>query len=281
MRKRRMKRREHMVYKNNFWNQLRKERGISFSALGKILNCSTTAVRYYFMGYRMPSPDIVQKLCEGFDVDFEKGMQEFKDMYKAYKAGHKTSNSENTGVKSAGRTNAFKKDPNNFWKCKIQAAGKTYKDVVNDTGLGYSSVQTYFRGVSMPSKSAVKTLCDYFSVDYGIGYAEFEKIYNAAHTKESDEPIEPISPEPETYSIPELDMDSYILFISSQADEILKQLYNKLTYAEFKNVAKQLSNAAAYSEGAKSTSLLESIYNVVDCPTFVHIVRVLDQEVEF
>lgn len=301
-----------MVYKNNFWNQLRKERGLSFSALGKILNCSTTAVRYYFMGYRMPSLDLVEKLCEGFNVDLDKGMQEFRDMHKAYKAGHLQETTTRAkpvnGNGLYGKTNAFKADPNNFWKCKLQAAGKTFKDVVKDTGLGYSSVQMYFRGFVMPSDTAIKTLCDYFSVDFDTGRTEFENIYKAwgennpdfiAHSntyrRKSGESksvsqstevaklTEPATSDIELSSIKaECSNASYVVYtITEQADEILKQLYNKLSYAEFKNVAKQLSTATAGLESAKNTSLLESIYNVVDCSTFLHIVRVLDQEVEF
>ena len=298
-----------MVYKNNFWNQLRKDRGMTFSALGKILNCSTTAVRYYFMGYRMPSLELVEKLCEGFNVDLEKGMQEFRDMYKAYKAGHKSTNaSDGRGKHTAGKANAFKADPNNFWKCKLQASGKTFKDVVKDTGLGYSSVQTYFRGFAMPSDTAIKTLCDYFSVDFDTGRTEFENIYKAwgennpdfiaygnTYRRKSGESksvsrstevaklTEPATSDIELSSIKaECSNASYVVYtITEQADEILKQLYNKLSYAEFKNVAKQLSKVTAYSGSAKNTNLLESIYNVVDCPTFLHIVRVLDQEVEF
>lgn len=306
-----------MVYKNNFWNQLRKERGLSFSTIAKILNCSNTAVRYYFMGYRMPSTDIVQKLCEGFNVEFETGMQEFRNMYKAYKAGHSQETAPKkvktaTGNGLYGKTNAFKADPNNFWKCTLQTSGKTFRDVAKDTGLGYSSIQMYFRGFVMPSEGVVKRLCDYFSVDYSEGLAEFKAIYRAwgeanpefeafrnTYRRKSEGSKSPRRAtvqgaltdvaaklsEPATVDIeqPVIEVEnSYVVYaITEQADEILKQLYNKLSYAEFKNVASQLSKVAAYSGSVKDTSLLESIYNVVDCPTFVHIVRVLDQEVAF
>lgn len=82
---RRQRRTKHAVYKDNLWNKMRRDRGLTFKDIGAILGVSSETVRRYFIGSQMPRKEQIQVLCEGFNVDVEEGTLEFRKMHKSWK----------------------------------------------------------------------------------------------------------------------------------------------------------------------------------------------------
>jgi transcriptional regulator with XRE-family HTH domain len=68
------------TYKDNFWSRLRVEKGISAKELAKLLglNCKNPSELYnWCSGKHIPPDKHIRKFCEIYDVDYEKGKQEF------------------------------------------------------------------------------------------------------------------------------------------------------------------------------------------------------------
>lgn len=65
---------------NNFWSKLRKTHNITCETIAGLLDekKDPTTVAKYFTGDCMPNDKIIQNICDIFDIDFEKGKQEFQ-----------------------------------------------------------------------------------------------------------------------------------------------------------------------------------------------------------
>lgn len=64
--------------KITFWNTLRVERNIRYCDIAELFGGGVSTYGAYFSGQLMPKDDIITKLCDLFDVDFDKGKEEFR-----------------------------------------------------------------------------------------------------------------------------------------------------------------------------------------------------------
>lgn len=64
--------------KVNFWNALRVDKNIRYKDLAELFDNGVSTWGKYFSGQIMPSDDVIEKLCDLFDVPFEKGKEEFE-----------------------------------------------------------------------------------------------------------------------------------------------------------------------------------------------------------
>lgn len=77
--------------KDTFWNRERVAKNISYKELTEILGGSIAGWGGRFSGQLMPNPLEIKHLCELFDIDLEKGTEEFKKAHALWKAErHKT-----------------------------------------------------------------------------------------------------------------------------------------------------------------------------------------------
>lgn len=77
--------------KETFWNRERVARNISYKELTELLGGSVAGWGGRFSGQLMPKPLEIKHLCELFDIDLEKGTEEFKKAHALWKAErHKT-----------------------------------------------------------------------------------------------------------------------------------------------------------------------------------------------
>lgn len=71
-----------------FWNHKRLDCNVSQQELAELLNVSDSTISNWFVGRYMPDNEIIQKICDIFDVDFQEGYKEFykaHDMYRGPK----------------------------------------------------------------------------------------------------------------------------------------------------------------------------------------------------
>lgn len=73
------------IYKDTFWNRLRLQKGIPTKQLAKMLGIKSVYFIYtWFSGQHVPSDNHIRKLCEIYEVDYEKGKQEFLDAHAGW-----------------------------------------------------------------------------------------------------------------------------------------------------------------------------------------------------
>ena len=170
--RRKVRRVDHAIYKNNFWNNLRKSRGVTFKYISDILGVPPETVRLYFIGSRMPDAEQIKTLCEGFDVDIEKGTAEFKKMRKEWKSTHKTSDTNNKT--SDTEASNVCKSPINIYKSPDYISN-TYQDYMESL---YSKI-SYKEFRRIESLLAEDGICDSFipSIYGEVDFDTFYKIY--------------------------------------------------------------------------------------------------------
>lgn len=185
-----LKRIETPVYKSNFWNNLRREREVTFQYIANILGISATMVRYYFIGARMPKPEHIKLMCEGFNVDIDQGTEEFKKIHKDWKANQ----AKKKSVAKVDKTSnpIVVKEPKvsttsgNFWRDVKASAGATYPQIAKAVGCHSATVGAFFSGFVLPKADMIARICKYFGVDVNVGTAEFEKLFNDFGVKNQD-----------------------------------------------------------------------------------------------
>lgn len=69
---------------DNFWSNLWKNSGYTSRELADKLGVSQSAFRNWFTGRYMPSKESAELVCRLFDVDYAKGMSEFRLAHKTY-----------------------------------------------------------------------------------------------------------------------------------------------------------------------------------------------------
>lgn len=254
MGKRRVKREEHAVYKNNFWNQVRKERGVTFKYIGDILGRSATMVRYYFIGKQMPPPEHIKLMCEGFNVDIEQGTEEFKKMHKEWKMAH-------------GKSATIQQDKScSFWKQKLKDAKINYKELSEIVNVPYSTLKAYFSGFALPTPEKIKNICALLDVDSDFGEAEFIRL-----NIEWGEHHPDYQKYGNTYRrivAKDTSKSKSTKSVASDTPDNLELLYGKLTYKDFKKIE------AMYDDSTKFTDILRYLYDIIDFDTFMSIVGV-------
>lgn len=249
MGKRRVQREDHAVYKNNFWNQIRKERGVSFKYIGDILGRSATMVRYYFMGKQMPPPEHIKLMCEGFNVDLEQGTAEFKKMHKTWRESH-------------GKA-TVKPKVDSFLKQKVKDAKISYKELSEIVNVPYSTLKAYFSGFALPNTDKITNICNLLDIDPAEGEAEFIRLNTAWGTTHPD--YEKYGNTYRRIADKRGTKKKATSPVEHNADDYLELLYGKVSCAEFRAISSMNFNNAE--------ELLRIIYNKVDFDTFMFVMR--------
>lgn len=68
----------------NFWTNLRLEHGLTLQDVADKLQIDTEMVAGYFSGYMVPGHNELIRLCQLFNVDYDKGLSEFKYAHSIY-----------------------------------------------------------------------------------------------------------------------------------------------------------------------------------------------------
>ena len=63
---------------NTFWSKKRVENGFKVEDIASYLNISVQTAGQYLTGQQMPPEDIIRKMCDLFDVDFNEGSLAFQ-----------------------------------------------------------------------------------------------------------------------------------------------------------------------------------------------------------
>jgi transcriptional regulator with XRE-family HTH domain len=74
----------------------------------------------------------------------------------------------------------------NFWNSVLSDNNCTQLQVADLLGTKKSTTSAYFSGFIMPKDDVIRTLCDYFNVDFDTGRSEFRKAYDAWGVSHSD-----------------------------------------------------------------------------------------------
>ena len=72
----------------------------------------------------------------------------------------------------------------------VDASGKGRNEIAKDLRFGYSSLNSWYRGVSMPNAAKVQTIADYFGVGKSAlldDAPDEESYYNAASARLANE----------------------------------------------------------------------------------------------
>lgn len=73
---------------DNFWNHTLIEKGSSHLKVADFLGAKRSTTSAYFSGFIMPNDDIIHKLCEHFDIDFDTGKSAFAEAFNAWGVAH-------------------------------------------------------------------------------------------------------------------------------------------------------------------------------------------------
>lgn len=79
-----MKKRQAKGAKDTFWNSLRVSNGLLIRDIADLLHTSVGTVGGWFSGQKIPSDSNLEKLCNLFDVDVNKGYEEFVKATRAW-----------------------------------------------------------------------------------------------------------------------------------------------------------------------------------------------------
>jgi transcriptional regulator with XRE-family HTH domain len=69
---------------NTFWSKKRVENGFKVEDIASYLEISVQTAGQYLTGQQMPSEDIIRKMCDLFDVDFNEGSLAFQHANKEW-----------------------------------------------------------------------------------------------------------------------------------------------------------------------------------------------------
>lgn len=70
--------------KQTFWNEVRVKSNCRYTDLADLLGRSPSYCSMIFSGELLPIDSIIEKLCDFFDVDFEKGKAEFETAHREW-----------------------------------------------------------------------------------------------------------------------------------------------------------------------------------------------------
>ena len=106
--------------KDTFWNQQRIENGLKLTDIADYVKLDSRKIGGYFTGQFMPPDDVIDSICDMFDIDSVRGKSEFMKAHAAWDAEHhrsvklkaSVSNETNSNVESVETENVV--DINSF-----------------------------------------------------------------------------------------------------------------------------------------------------------------------
>lgn len=200
--------------RDDFWNKQRVARGCTYEDIAIKLGMNKQTITNYFYGADMPSEKTLTKLCNWWEVDFKKGLSEFRKLHKAYGESHpeyidyyghyrkpewvekmkerkkkayrtKKNNTPSDRTKIVSTQPSCKKDKpykawskiHNFWSDLRAEKDYTLEEVADRLGKHTLTIRAYFTGHQLPSVAVVTELCNWWGVDFNEGYEEFQNAH--------------------------------------------------------------------------------------------------------
>lgn len=276
-------------YHDNFWCNLRIERNISLKVIAEKLGMKTGSVGNYFIGLTMPKDDVIEQICEIFDVPFAQGKVEFYKGCVAYKATYKqgecSSNSQPNPEYSEDTLNhkvvkkhnkkavaledktAHKVKHYTAWRNRLNESGVSATELATYLGKEKSTVIKYISGKSRPPKEITQLIADYFHVPYVQAAEEFQIAYEQYHNIEHKKPKKLADIDAESsVEIPEVVVSPAKVtrkkISAKKSDMLMKSLYGKVDAETF---------LAISTKGKISESKLRELYLTLDYDTFMEL----------
>ena len=78
------RKKEALVAKDTFWNQLRLGQGYTLVSLGDELKIDPSQLCKYFNGQVLPTTPIAVKICDKFGIDYITGAEEFNKLHEEW-----------------------------------------------------------------------------------------------------------------------------------------------------------------------------------------------------
>jgi len=86
--------------KDTFWNDLRREKGVTLREMGAALNTDQATLSHYFTGMQLPSTPTSVKICDYFGIDYAIGAEEFNKAHEAWIAENPGSKKKRSHIRS-------------------------------------------------------------------------------------------------------------------------------------------------------------------------------------
>lgn len=86
--------------KDTFWNDLRKQKGVTLKAVSAALDMDQATVSHYFTGMKLPSTPTSVKICDYFGIDYATGAAEFNKAHEAWVAENPGSKKKRSHIRS-------------------------------------------------------------------------------------------------------------------------------------------------------------------------------------
>lgn len=251
---------------NKFWNELRRNNKLTLKDISEITNIPVPTLSTYFTGRIIPNEKVLETLCNLFGVDKEKGYAEFvaanKEYHKNITNSTETVATEEVTATSEASDACDKDDSYNFWPDLVKQNSFSYHDLSVYLNVPEAKVAKYFSGEVIPNFNQIRMLCGlYGGVDLVHGSDAFKalhdrynnggsikitssdespKVDNAPRTDESLDIFEIIY-QSGKLSYKEF-LEVYKLVADKKEKEILKLLYNQLSFDEYYSISKVLAD---------------------------------------
>lgn len=278
---------------HNFWIDKKLAEGCTNGDLGALLGKDDSTISAYFIGKNMPKDDVIQTLCEYFNVDFNLGKAKFREAFDQWTEDHKDTyvakgdshqliafdwkkyrkpkSKDVKAVKSKRSKNHLGNHAkaDNFWRALRIEQGLSYEEISANTGIPSLMCQEYFSGERLPSTDRAYAICDYMGVDHDVGVAKFAEIHQKwreDHTKLSiikvPEKLDPIESPQISQPVASIS-ESCAVHTIGNLDDVLEYLYGKVDYDEFERML-TLKTVDA---------VLKALYGKVDYNLYVDLIR--------
>lgn len=178
-----------------WWNKKRMEQNVTYQELSELLNLSGSKahnISKYFIGDHLAPDEIIQKICDIFDVPFEEGKKHFLEDLRNRKG-------QDDRYTARGHYKTW-------WNEKRVKANVSYKNIIErmDTKHSQAHIVNCFIGKSMPSDYLITKICDIFDVPFDEGKSHFFNDWDGHNSK--NRLVEQIRPEEN----PEIKFDIFV-----------------------------------------------------------------------
>ena len=243
---------------HNFWINKKLAEGCTNVDLGALLGKDDSTISAYFIGKSMPKDDVIQILCEYFNVDFNLGKAKFQEAFDQWTEDHKDTyvakgdshqriafdwkKYRKSKSKKSERHLGYRAKVDNFWRALRIKQGLSYEEISANTNISSLMCKQYFSGQCLPSTDRAYAICDYMGVDHDVGVAKFAEIHQKwreDHTKLSiikvPEKLDPME-SPQISQPVASTSESCVAHTIGNLDDALEYLYGKVAYDEFERL---------------------------------------------
>lgn len=252
---------------DNFWTNIRRNAHESLTDISKATGILKSTLAKAFSGRRMPKDTTIQAICDHYCVDFNIGKEEFSKAHSAYIATQGNCSSS-LSIFPPQEPMVLPKasdesDPlYDFWPSQLRNSKFSIHDLAVYLNVDDNKVTDYFIGRVIPNFNQMRMLCALFGgVDLVHGNDAFKalhdrynnggsvkitssdespKVDNTPRTEESLDIFEIIY-QSGKLSYKEF-LEVYKLVADKKEKEVLRFLYNQLSFDEYYSISKVLAD---------------------------------------